>query len=104
MDRRRALKNVAILLGTAISSSTIGVLFESFTLPENEKNQVSFSASDEEVLSEFADIILPTTKSSLGAKAAGVGVFIPMMIRDCYPVAMQQIFASGLIEMEANCM
>ena len=104
MDRRRALKNVAILLGTAISSSTIGVLFESFTLPENEKNQVSFSASDEDVLSEFADIILPTTKSSLGAKAAGVGVFIPMMIRDCYPAAMQQIFASGLIEMEANCM
>ena len=44
MDRRRALKNVAILLGTAISSSTISVLFESFTLPENEKNQVSFSS------------------------------------------------------------
>lgn len=104
MDRRKALKNVALLLGTAISSSTIGVLFESFSIPESEKNQVSFSATDEDVLAEFAEIILPTTTSSLGAKAAGVGAFIPMIIRDCYPAAMQQIFASGLVEMESNCM
>lgn len=103
MDRRKALKNVAILLGTALSSSTIGVLFESFSIPESEKNQVSFSSSDEDVLAEFADIILPTTKASLGAKAAGVGVFIPMILRDCYPASMQQIFSSGLLEMEAHC-
>ena len=104
MDRRRALKNVAILLGTAISSSTLGVLFEGFAIPEDEKNRVSFSVSEEEILAEFADIILPTTKSSAGAKAAGVGVFIPMMVRDCYPAEMQLIFASGLKEMEEKCM
>lgn len=104
MDRRRALKNVAILLGTAISSSTLGVLFEGFTIPEGEKNRISFSASEEEVLAEFADIILPTTNSSAGAKAAGVGTFIPMMVRDCYPANMQLIFASGLKEMEEKCM
>lgn len=104
MDRRRALKSVAILLGTAISSSTLGVLFEGFTVPENEKNRVSFTAPEEEILSEFADIILPTTKSSAGAKAAGVGTFISMMVRDCYPAEMQLIFASGLKQMEEKCM
>jgi hypothetical protein len=104
MDRRKALKNVAFLLGTALSSSTIGVLFESFTLPEDEKNQVFFSGTDEEILAEFADIIIPTTKLSPGAKAAGVGTFIPMMIRECYPPAIQHTFASGLKEMESKAM
>ncbi|WP_413998363.1 gluconate 2-dehydrogenase subunit 3 family protein [Flavobacterium sp. W1B] len=103
MDRRKALKNVAFLLGTAISSSTMGVLFENFGVYESEKNQVSFSATDEEILAEFADIIIPTTKSSLGAKAAGVGNFIPMMVRDCYPANLQQLFASGMKEMLAKC-
>lgn len=103
MDRRKALKNVAFLLGTAISSSTIGVLFENFGTYEGEKNQVSFSAKEEEILAEFADIIIPTTKSSLGAKAAGVGNFIPMMVRDCYPANLQLLFASGMKEMLSKC-
>jgi hypothetical protein len=34
-------------------------------------------------------IIIPTTKSSAGAKAAGLGNFYPMMIQDCYPAEMQ---------------
>jgi hypothetical protein len=41
MDRRKALKS-GILLGTALSSSTIGVLFESFTLPRMKKSSVFF--------------------------------------------------------------
>jgi hypothetical protein len=103
MDRRKALKNVAFLLGTAISSSTIGILFESFEIPEQEKNQVSFSATDEEILGEFADIIIPTTAASQGAKAAGVGTFISMMVRDCYPAKLQELFATGMKDMLAKC-
>jgi hypothetical protein len=103
MNRREALKSVAFLMGSAISATTMGVLFENFTLPEKEKNQVSFSATDEEILAEFADIIIPTTAASLGAKAAGLGSFIPMMIRDCYPAKMQEIFASGLKAMQYKC-
>ncbi|MGO4906360.1 gluconate 2-dehydrogenase subunit 3 family protein [Flavobacterium sp. W20_MBD1_R3] len=103
MNRREALKSVAFLMGSAISATTMGVLFESFTLPDKEKNRVSFSATDEEILAEFADIIIPTTASSAGAKAAGLGSFIPMIIRDCYPAQMQEIFASGMKEMQAKC-
>jgi hypothetical protein len=103
MDRRKALKNVALLLGTAISSSTMGVLFESFGVYDGEKNQVFFSATDEEILGEYADIIIPTTSSSAGAKAAGVGAFIPMMVRDCYPANLQHLFASGMKDMLAKC-
>ncbi len=104
MDRREALKKVAFLMGGAISATTMGVLFESFTVLDKDKNFVSFSATDEEILAEFADIIIPTTASSPGAKAAGLGSFIPMMVRDCYPAQMQQIFASGMKDMQAKCL
>ena len=104
MNRREALKKVAFLMGGAISATTMGVLFESFTVLEKDRNFVSFSATDEEILAEFADIILPTTQSSPGAKAAGLGAFIPMMIKDCYPAEMQEIFASGMKEMQAKCL
>jgi hypothetical protein len=103
MNRREALKKVAFLMGGAISATTMGVLFESFTVLEKDKNFVFFSVSDEEILAEFADIIIPTTASSAGAKAAGLGAFIPMMIRDCYPAQMQQMFASGMKDMQAQC-
>ncbi|SMD12585.1 gluconate 2-dehydrogenase subunit 3 family protein [Pedobacter nyackensis] len=102
MNRREALKNTAVLLGTAISATTFGVLFQSFTLPENEKNSISFSADQEKILAEFADIIIPPTKDAGGAKAAGLGSFIPMMITDCYPAKMQMAFAEGLKDMEAK--
>lgn len=102
MQRREALRNVALLMGTAISATTMGVLFEGFTLPEHEKNTVSFSADEEKVLAEFADIIIPSTKGVPGAKAAGVGAFIAMMIKDCYPAKQQLAFAEGLKQMEAR--
>jgi len=104
MHRREALKNVAFLLGGAISASTMGVLFESFTLPENEKNFVLYSVEDEKIFAEFADIIVPTTKSSAGAKAAGLGKFIPMMMKDCYPATMQTSFAQGFKDLQAKSM
>ena len=91
-------------MGGAISATTMGVLFESFTVLDKDKNFVSFSATDEEILAEFADIIIPTTASSPGAKAAGLGAFISMMVRDCYPAQMQQIFASGMKDMQAKCL
>jgi hypothetical protein len=36
-----------------------------------------FSSLEQDVLAEFADIIIPTTKSSAGAKAAGLGTLFP---------------------------
>jgi hypothetical protein len=104
MDRREALKKVAYLMGGAISATTMGVLFQSFTVLEKNTNFVSFSATDEQILAEFADIILPTTKSSPGAKAAGLGAFIPLILKDCYPLKMQEIFAAGMKDMQAKCL
>lgn len=103
MERREALKKLAYLMGGAISATTMGVLFESFTVFDPEKNTYSFSATDEEILAEFAEIILPTTASSPGAKAAGVGTFIPLIIKDCYPPKLQGVFKNGFEDMLAKC-
>nr|AUN37937.1 hypothetical protein [uncultured bacterium] len=103
MERREALKKIAYLMGGAISATTMGVLFESFTVFEPGMNTYSFSASDEEILAEFSEIILPTTTKSPGAKAAGVGTFIPLVIKDCYPSKMQEVFKKGFDEMLAKC-
>ena len=98
MQRREALKNVALLLGGAISATTMGVLFESFTAPAAVGAGPLFTLADEKLLAEFGEIIVPATKDSGGAKLAGVGKFIPMMIKDCYPEKEQVSFAKGLLE------
>lgn len=103
MERREALKKIAYLMGGAISATTMGVLFESFTVFDPEKNTYSFSATDEEILAEFSEIILPTTAKSPGAKAAGVGAFIALLIKDCYPPKLQVVFKNGFDDMLAKC-
>ena len=102
MDRREALKKVAYLMGGAISATTMGVLFESFTVYEPGNSPYSYSFSEEAILAEFADIILPTTSSSPGAKVAGVGAMIPLIIKDCYPPKLQTIFKNGYESMLAK--
>jgi hypothetical protein len=102
MERREALKRVAFLMGGAISATTMGVLFQSFTVLEKSKLG-NFSVSDEAMLAEFAEIIIPTTSACAGAKAAGLGTFIPMMIQDCYPANLQEMFTAGLKSMDEKC-
>ncbi len=102
MERREALKRVAYLMGGAISATTMGVLFESFTVLDKSK-MVNFSVTDEAILAEFAEIIIPTTAVCPGAKAAGLGALIPKIIKDCYPSDLQELFATGLKEMDDKC-
>jgi hypothetical protein len=47
-------------------------------------------------------ILLFQLQNSPGAKAAGVASFISIMIKDCYPAAMQHAFAAGLKEIESK--
>lgn len=100
MERREAMRNIAFLLGGTISASTLSVLFDSCTQTGNEKTgQDLFSADQEELITEIADTIVPDTGTP-GAKAAGVGPFIAMMIKECYTEDTQDIFIKGLEEVD----
>jgi hypothetical protein len=61
-----------------------------------------FSAADIEYLAEIADTILPDT-STPGAKAAGVGPFIALMVKDTYYPEDQAIFTKGLATLNDEC-
>lgn len=96
MERREAMRNVALLLGGAISASTFTFLFDSCTQSEKKaEGKHLFSADQETLITEISDVIIPDTDTP-GAKAAGVGPFISMMVNECYPDDVQKDFIKGL--------
>ncbi|RZM27722.1 MAG: gluconate 2-dehydrogenase subunit 3 family protein [Pedobacter sp.] len=98
MDRRDAVKSVAFLLGGALSATTIGVFLEGCHSSSPASADL-FSADQEKMLAELADIIIPATKTP-GAKAAGVGPFISMIMKECYPEDAQKVFTKGLEDLQ----
>nr|WP_121270816.1 gluconate 2-dehydrogenase subunit 3 family protein [Pedobacter schmidteae] len=99
MNRREAVKSVAFLMGGALSATTIGVFLEGCNSAPNKAKGSLFTDDQQKLITEVADIIIPTTGTP-GAKAAGVGPFISMMIKDCYPDEAQKAFVKGLDDLE----
>lgn len=90
---------MAFLMGGALSATTIAVFLDGCTSASTTTNGDLFTADQEAMITEIADIIIPATGTP-GAKAAGVGPFILMMVRDCYPDDAQKAFVKGLEELE----
>jgi hypothetical protein len=59
------------------------------------------SADDLALLDEIGDTIIPATDVP-GAKAAGIGAFIAMMLRDCYDAKDQAAVRAGLVALAAD--
>lgn len=100
MNRRDALGRVALLMGGAVIG---GDLFLSSCSTDNSKKTAKAKKKVEEtldanqvaLLNEVGDTILPPTKTP-GAKAANVGGFMAVMVRDCYKPEDQKIFLEGI--------
>ncbi|WEK36818.1 MAG: gluconate 2-dehydrogenase subunit 3 family protein [Candidatus Pseudobacter hemicellulosilyticus] len=94
MNRREAVSRVALILGGTIIGAEV---FLSGCKPEAKKWSASldFSAEDIAYLDEVAETIIPTTNTP-GAKAANVGAFMSIMVKDCYDEANQKIFIEGM--------
>ncbi|MBX9890848.1 MAG: gluconate 2-dehydrogenase subunit 3 family protein [Chitinophagaceae bacterium] len=99
MNRRELLKMVALATGGVV----IGGEFL-LTGCKNAASDAGFSLSPEQIalLDEVAETILPTTKTP-GAKAAKVGEFMQVMVKDCYELKDQQIFTEGIVKLEEAC-
>ena len=93
MDRRQALTQTALLLGGTIIGAE--AILSSCTTPADKKSAL-FQAGDEALLTEIADTILPSTPDSPGAKEAGVGAFMQLIVEDCYASRDQQVVLEGL--------
>lgn len=94
MNRRDAISRVGLLLGGSLVGAHI---FLEGCKPADSRygEGQSFSAEDIRYLDEIAETILPTTTTP-GAKAAGVGTFMTVMVNDCYTKDDQKIFRQGM--------
>lgn len=97
MNRREAIQRVAMLIGGSVVGANL--FLEGCTRPASKDVATLFEAESTSFLGDLAEAILPKT-STPGAKEAGVGEFIPVMIRDCYDKIDQDAFLKGLSEVD----
>lgn len=100
MNRREALQRVAMILGGSIVGANL--FLEGCTRPATKTVEVLFEKGTIDIIGDLADAILPPT-STPGAKEAGVGNFIPVMIRDCYTEKEQKAFVDGFNTLDQKC-
>lgn len=104
MNRRDALARVALLMGGAVIGADYFLTGCSPSSSDKGKDSASgfkqLDTKQQAYLDEVGETILPTTKTP-GAKAARVGSFMNVMVRDCYKPADQEIFTKGLEQLEA---
>jgi len=100
MDRREAISRVTLLLGGALTTSGLGAFADVLRLEGPGAQQIKSLASSETLIAEIADTFIPDSKGVPGAKAAGLGPFIVMMMQDCYTPNVQRHFQEGLAKVE----
>lgn len=113
INRREAIRRVSAMLGGAAFIGGSGLLAACAKEPVAKSadttvvdahptprpQQTMFNAEEVALLDEVAETILPETKTP-GAKAAGCGPFIAVMVQDCYTKEDQDIFRKGLTQLD----
>ena len=97
MDRRKALKNLAIASGGLI---TLPQWMISCGVSDTTIHHSSFSVAEQKLLASVADTIIPAGKS-VGALSVGVDKFLQKLIDDCYEKATQENIKTQLKALEA---
>ena len=109
MNRRELLQMVAAMTGTAVMGGEAFALrididadAGSPHLPTLSHAGFPFSAREINLLDDIAETIIPKTDTP-GAKAAKVGRFMEIMVRDCYTAAQQEAFLESLKNFPSLC-
>jgi hypothetical protein len=99
MNRRELLKLIAVATGGTVIGGEF--LLSGCKNPEN-TSLTEFSEENIAFLDEVAETILPQTHTA-GAKAAGVGRFMTVMVNDCYAKEDQEVFHKGINVLDEAC-
>lgn len=99
MNRREAIQRVAMILGGTVIGANL--FLEGCTRSASKNVETLFEQQSVDLIGDLADAILPPT-STPGAKEAGVGSFIPVMVRDCYTEKQQNAFVDGINQIDAK--
>lgn len=101
IDRRAAVHRVAAILGgTLVGGSALWTGCRA--AGKTGANPATFEATDIGFLDEIAETILPATKTP-GAKAAKVGEFMAVIVKDCYDERDQRVFRDGMRQLDEAC-
>lgn len=99
MNRRELLKMIAAATGGAMIG---GEFLLTGCKSDTKSAPVAFTEENIAFLDEVAETILPQTTTA-GAKAAGVGRFMTVMVNDVYTKEDQEIFHKGLTTLDDAC-
>jgi len=97
--RRDAIRHVSALLGG------IALVGQSALLAAEEPppaGKALFSTSELNLLDDMAETLLPETETP-GARAAGVGPFVAMMVADLYEEPEQRLLVDGIRQFDQRC-
>lgn len=100
MDRRELLKMIAVVTGGAVIGGEF--LFSGCKNPDAAPSGLAFTEEDVAFLDEVAETILPKTASA-GAREAGVGRYMTVMVNDCYTKDDQEVFHKGMDDLDKAC-
>jgi gluconate 2-dehydrogenase gamma chain len=103
MNRREALKQVALLMGGALSASSILGIEKGYCAdasPTAAAHPSVFNASEMRIVSRIVEIIIPRTDTP-GAADVGVPHFIDLMLGYVYARKDRDRYLAGLSEFEA---
>lgn len=92
MQRRSALKNVALTLGGLVTLPS----WATHWTPESIGQVSGLAATEEALLAEIVETIIPETNTP-GAKSLKVHQFALRMINDCYSETAQNNLKQGLV-------
>lgn len=98
MERREALRLTASLIGTSIFGAQF--FLSGCTSPHAQTDLLD--TSDIPLLNTLADVILPKTTKSPGAKQANVGTFIFSIVKDCYSEVEAEVFNKGIKKLKTD--
>jgi hypothetical protein len=92
ISRREAVWRIAILMGGAMVGSQAILSGQAIA---DKGPSAGFTDADRALLDEIGETIVPATEIP-GAKAAGIGAFMAMMVTDCYNDGQHAAFVEGL--------
>ncbi len=106
LNRREAIRRVALLMGGAVSAPAIlGVLAGCSAEPGTDKDAewkpTFLTQAQVGLVAEVAEIMIPRTDTP-GAKDVGIPAFIDKMLKDAYPKEEQARFVAGLVDFETR--
>jgi hypothetical protein len=98
MQRRSAVKNIALTIGSSI---VLPSWANAWNKDFFQNSHSKISAFQENFLAEIVETIIPKTNTP-GAKELNIQQFIPKMVMDCYDKKAQETFSKGFDLVDAS--